>query len=48
VRINVHSLGGSAEGAKMLKELRQLEKEAAAIEAEVREHVQTRGGFDTD
>ncbi len=48
VRINMHSLGSSAEGAKLIKELRRLEKEAASIEAEVKVQVQTRSGFDID
>lgn len=46
VRTNVHALGDSEAGAEMLKELHQLEKEAATIEAEVKAQVQTRGGFD--
>ena len=46
VRTNVHSLGSSARGAGMLKELRELETQAAAIEAEIRVQVQARGGFD--
>ena len=48
VRINVHSLGEHAEGTKLLKELNNLEKEAAGIEREVRRQVQARGGFELD
>ena len=48
VRTNVHTLGSSTEGEKMLKELRQLETEASAIEAEIKNQIQARGGFDID
>ncbi|MEX1248040.1 MAG: glutamate formimidoyltransferase [Anaerolineales bacterium] len=46
VRINVHSLGENKDGAKLVKELRSIEKEAAELENEIRVQVQARGGFE--
>jgi glutamate formiminotransferase/formiminotetrahydrofolate cyclodeaminase len=48
VRTNVHALGSSVPGDEMLKELRQLEADAIAIEAEIKNQIQARGGFDID
>lgn len=46
VRINVHALGENKEGARILKDLQALEKQASQIENEIRAQVQARGGFD--
>lgn len=48
VRINVHSLGASKPGTDLLSQLRALETEATKIEGEIKQHVQARGGFETD
>lgn len=45
VRINIQALGKTAQGEKLLKELRVLERTADGLDAKVRGAVLTRGGF---
>ncbi len=45
VRINLNSLEDKSAGEKMLKELVDLEKQADAIEKEIRQTMKTRGGL---
>jgi glutamate formiminotransferase/formiminotetrahydrofolate cyclodeaminase len=48
VRINVHSLSDQAAGAPLIRDLRELEKQAAKLEAEIQATVRERGGFDVE
>ena len=48
VRINVASLGKHKEGAKLLKQQRDLESRAYTLQAAVSEQVAARGGFALD
>jgi glutamate formiminotransferase/formiminotetrahydrofolate cyclodeaminase len=48
VRINVHSLSNPESGAKLIRDLRELEKQAAALEKEINDIVQERGGFEIE
>jgi glutamate formiminotransferase/formiminotetrahydrofolate cyclodeaminase len=45
VRINIHSLEDKSAGDKMLKELKELEKEADKLEKEIRAVMKERGGI---
>jgi glutamate formiminotransferase/formiminotetrahydrofolate cyclodeaminase len=45
VRINVHSLGESSEGAALIVELKELEKKAAQMQTQITVQIQERGGF---
>jgi glutamate formiminotransferase/formiminotetrahydrofolate cyclodeaminase len=45
VRINVNSLAEKAPGAELLAELKKLEARADVLEAEIRQQLETRGGF---
>ncbi|MCW5876294.1 MAG: glutamate formimidoyltransferase [Anaerolineales bacterium] len=47
VRINLHSLKATKETKAMLKELQDLEAEAVTLQAEIRTHIEARGGFET-
>ena len=48
VRTNVHALSNSRQGASLVVELRALEKEAKALQAEISVQVKARGGFEID
>jgi glutamate formiminotransferase/formiminotetrahydrofolate cyclodeaminase len=47
VRINVHSLGESSEGAALIVELKELESKAAKMQTQINTLIQERGGFVT-
>jgi glutamate formiminotransferase/formiminotetrahydrofolate cyclodeaminase len=48
VRINVHSLSNPEPGAQLIRDLRELEKQAAALEKEIQSIVRERGGFEIE
>jgi glutamate formiminotransferase/formiminotetrahydrofolate cyclodeaminase len=48
VRINVHSLNHQEFGALLIRDLRELEKQAAALEKEILDIVQERGAFEIE
>ncbi len=48
VRINVHSLNDQESGAKLIRDLRELEQKASELESEIRNIVQQRGGFEIE